>query len=444
MGYILVLIALALYFRGKKVYSIALFFLFILSGFRILPDVFLDAKLTYMAFIYVCVISLYNVCTIPGYFTNKPLSKPIWLFLTFILVSCFFSCFYYDFPFIEVIVTSLRYSVLLSYFFLIRLSRNEVIKILRIFLVITTITAILFILQTFTAVQLLAYSYETWNEREAGVGIVRWQNRVPLVELFLIMSIFCTSIFNKKYLLWCMVVFIVAMIVGMVRASMLSMLGTILLGFILVKKYRHKLYKRILLVGIILVLLIPVISARFVTGDTNNDLKAVLSSDNINYFIKEYDGRAVGATFTFRLAWVVERWQYLQHRPIVESLFGLGLMPNQHPEVLRRYNFKIGLIDQDTGRAGQIRTIDMAWGNMLTMFGLLGTCFWLYLWYNIAKLLYYRKKIDALAIPFFLLFIYYLAFSVAHSELSDPYIMIVFFLPMGLLTSLREKIKFNK
>jgi oligosaccharide repeat unit polymerase len=441
MGYILVLIAIFLYFRGKKVYSIALFFSFILSGFRILPDIFLDAKLTYMAFIYVCVISLYNAHTISGYFTKKPLSKPIGLFLMFILVSCCFSCFYYGFSSIDVIVISFRYSILLSYFFLIRLSRNEVTKVLHIFLVITTITAVLFILQTFTAVQLLAYSYETWDVREAGVGIVRWQNRAPLVELFLLMSIFCTSIFNKKCLLWCMAIFVIAMIVGMVRTSMISMLGTIIIGFILVKKYRQKFYKRILLLGIILLPLFSIINSRFETGGTRDDLKTSISLNNVNDYIKQYDGsQAFGSTLTFRIAWIMERWQYLQHRPFVESLFGLGLMPPHHPEILRKYDFKIGLIDQNTGRVGQIRTIDTAWGNLLTTLGILGTCLWLYLCYTIVNILNYRKKIDELAVSFFLLFIYYLLFSIAHSEISEPYTMVIFFLSMGFSTSDRDKI----
>jgi hypothetical protein len=434
MGHILLLIAVLLYIAGKKVYSITLFFAFILSGFRILPDIFWGAKLTYMAFGYIVVISLYNAYYIPGYFMKKPLAKPIWLFLMFIFISCLYSCIHYDFPTTDVVITSLRYTMVLSYFFLVRLSENELNRLLRIFLNITVITATLYALQTVTGIQLLTYSYGIADTPDSEVGLFRFYNRPPLLELSLLASFFYTSIFNKKYIILCQIIFITAIVVSMTRGSMIAIALSIFIGFLLSGDWRKN-YKKVLFFCVTSMLLFPLISSRFMSGETINDIQILQDGDT-----RSVDGRGNGnkLSLSWRIGWIAERWEYLQDRPVSESLFGLGLLPNEHSIMQQKYNFKFGLWNKETGVWDQIRAADTAWGNLLATIGILGSYFWLYLCFIIAKFLY-RKKSEQLALLFGLLLIYYLLFSIAHSELSEPYIIPILFLPIGVLINRSNK-----
>jgi hypothetical protein len=311
------------------------------------------------------------------------------------------------------------------------LSESEFSKLLHIFFNITAITAILFILQTVTGIPLLGYSLKAYDI--SSVGLFRFQNRPPLIEFFLLASFFYASFFNKKYLLWFRIIFILAIVVSMVRGSMLAMLISMLAGFMITGGLRKN-HKKVLLIGLIVLLLFPLIRARFLTGETTDDIQVLKNSD---YISVNGEGQ-LSSTLSWRIAWVVERWEYLQNRPVSESLFGLGLLSDDHSLVHQKYDFKFGLISPRTGLKSQIRTIDMAWGNLLTCLGILGSCFWFYLWFTIAKFLY-KNKLDQLAVVFGLLLIYYVIFSIAHSELSEPYTLPFFFLPIGLLINRNNK-----
>lgn len=48
----------------------------------------------------------------------------------------------------------------------------------------------------------------------------------------------------------------------------------------------------------------------------------------------------------YRLAWVVERHDYMETRPVSEQLMGLGMVLEGDPLIYKMYNFGIGLKTQ--------------------------------------------------------------------------------------------------
>jgi hypothetical protein len=202
-------------------------------------------------------------------------------------------------------------------------------------LYITTITTILYILQTVTGIQLLAYSLEI-PESSSETGLYRFYNIPPLLVIFFIMTVFYPSIFNKMFILFYQILFIVAIVASMGRTMMLGIAISIIIGFFLNGNI-VKNYKRILLFGVFLIPLTSFISTRFEDGKTNNDIELILEG---NYFLAKENGGGQGATMAYRLAWIMERWEYLQRRPISETVFGLGLLADDHPKIRQKYAFR--------------------------------------------------------------------------------------------------------
>lgn len=429
MGYILLLLAVALYFKKEfKVYSIILFFAFVLSGFRILPETLLGAKLTHMALAYVVIISLINAMNIKGYFIKGFLAKPIWFFLLFIFISSLYSILYYNFPVLDVFITALRYYVILAYFFLIRLSFDECKKIIRIFFVVTIITSILYIIQTITGIQLLSYSYDVFESADPTSGLYRFYNSPPLLVLFLLLSFFYPSLFSKKELIVSRIVFSVTLLSSMGRTSMVCITIAILIGFMMTGSLT-KHYKKIIIIAIVLIPFYSIISQRFSSGGTSNDINLIMSG---NYYAADENGGGRGATMAYRVAWIMERWEYLMKRPISESVFGLGLLPDEHLDVRKKYRFNYGLYNEEDGYVTQMRTPDSAWGNFLTCFGILGTVFWLILCISFIKF-FYKNRTNIVGLVCFLALLYYSLGSIAGSYLSEPYSILIYFLFLPMI-----------
>jgi hypothetical protein len=210
------------------------------------------------------------------------------------------------------------------------------------------------------------------------------------------------------------------------RTTMLSMAISIIIGFF-VKGNIVKNCKKILLFGIILIPFVSFISTRFESGGTDNDIDLIRKG---NYFLAKENGGGQGATMAYRLAWIMERWEYLRHRPISETVFGMGLLADDHPKIRQKYAFRFGLVNKETGHTAQLRTPDIAWGNLLTQLGILGSCLWLFIWFTIMRF-FYKRKADKFALVFLLLLVHFFLTSISGYNISEPYAMVLFFLAMA-------------
>jgi hypothetical protein len=263
-------------------------------------------------------------------------------------------------------------------------------------------------------------------ESSSETGLYRFYNAPPLLDIFFLMSIFYPSIFNKKFILFYQTLFIAAIVATMGRTAMLGTAISVVIGYCLSGNIMKN-YKKILLFSIILIPFFSFISTRFEGGGTNNDIQLIGKG---KYFQANEIGGGQGATLSYRLAWVMERWEYLRRRPVSEIVFGLGLLSDEHPKIRQKYFFRYGLINKENGRTAQLRTPDISWGNLLTQLGILGSCLWLYIWITMIKF-FYKRKTDKFSMAFLLLLAYYFLTSISSHVISEPYSTVIFFLAMA-------------
>lgn len=122
---------------------------------------------------------------------------------------------------------------------------------------------------------------------------------------------------------------------------------------------------------------------------------------------------------TFRIAWINERASYLADRSLGEQIFGLGLISDSQPIVNKMYNFRVGLINKETGYPVQLGTADIAYGNLLTKLGFMGGI--IYLWFTISLTLFFfqHKKVHPLLLTCSAYMITMFITSFAGSNLSE-------------------------
>lgn len=115
------------------------------------------------------------------------------------------------------------------------------------------------------------------------------------------------------------------------------MIATTFLGILMISimnKGVRSLWKISLLFILLLYPFYDTLSSRFSDSGTTNDIERVKNADYTDYHGGE-------GTLIYRIAWIYERWDYLQNRPISEKIFGLGLIGEGEPEVYKNIIFRL-------------------------------------------------------------------------------------------------------
>jgi hypothetical protein len=96
------------------------------------------------------------------------------------------------------------------------------------------------------------------------------------------------------------------------------------------------------------------------------------------------------STFTFRIALLYERNQYILDRPQA-MLLGAGLIP-ENSKKAKMFDFKIGLIDDITNEVVQTESGDISYVNLIFKLGYLGTALYLLLLIFFAVFFYKNRN----------------------------------------------------
>lgn len=433
LGVFLFCLSIIFLLKKKYVYSVLLFVLFGTKGLSIIPENLGGLKLSHLAFAYVIIFALLYYHRIRNSIrTNKVARSLSWLIIFFV-VSILFSILYYDFPIFDTIITGLRYLVLLSFFVFIPLSISDYQKLMKYLFYITFITSILYILQCVTGVQLLAYSLEVY-EMPTENGLFRFYNQPPLISLFLYPCFFYKELIPSKFRIIAAIVFLLAIFLSNGRTSIMVMLMT----FVGISFFSGKLkqsLRMLVVLGIVFLFVQPLVFSRMDHGGkTSEDISLVLDRD---FHKADYQSQN-GYTLLYRFAWINERWEYLSRRPVIESLFGLGLLTDEHPVVQRKYHFRFGLVNETTGQTAQIRTPDIAWGNFLTCYGFLGSFLFFVFYGNLIKVAYKLRHFIGLANILFVMMCMSLIGSFSGASLSEPYSLVGQFLFFNYIKKIYE------
>jgi len=202
------------------------------------------------------------------------------------------------------------------------------------------------------------------SEHDMMGGRLRFGNFPPFTVPFIFFLIFNSKYRNRYF--W-----LTISSFAILFSSSRSLVIAIFLSFLLSNIINLKNMKKSLILSVTFVLIF-IISLIFIPGFNERMIDGV---NEINYVIENYtsDNLAIKGTFSYRIAFLIERIEYLT-KDISNILFGIGGIAEQN---LQHTIFKIGIIDETTGMTQQINTGDNSWVIMFLRFGFLGTIIYL-------------------------------------------------------------------
>lgn len=431
IGIILLILSVVLYFIGRKRWSLLLFVSFATRGLGFLTDDVIGVKNQDLALVYTLVICLYSFI----FERNKRVEEDrllSWLiksFFIFLICSAAFSWVHYQFTPYQILQGGRQHFIILSYFFLRKIERRDVIWLLRMLFYITLIHSVLYIIQVLTGAEVLPYKYAGEVKEDQYTGVLRYYNSPHLLAFFMYMTMLYPL---RNYVLnnLAAVAFLAALFCTQGRTAISIVLFCLLLGYLV----RSRLSGSIRIAIIICLVLMPfseLITSRYEESSTKDDIQAVLNGDFID---KVRNEESTKGTLSFRFAWVYERALYLSERPLSEKIFGLGMISDSQKDVVNRmYHFTVGLIDEETGLPVQLGTGDIAYGNMLTQLGYCGGLLLLFIWIRLAILFYKRRRVDSLLLCMSLFVFSRILGSVSGSHISTAAYLVIPFLMLPLL-----------
>jgi hypothetical protein len=155
---------------------------------------------------------------------------------------------------------------------------------------------------------------------------------------------------------------------------------------------------------------------KFVHSRTYIDLKNVVSGDIVDVDIDMTN--LSDGTFTFRIAHLLERNQYIMEHPKAMFL-GAGLIAEDSKEVEKMFDFKVGLVEELTGSTHQVETSDISHSVLILRFGYLGTFLYLLLLAYLT-IFFYKKKDNKYGLFSFLYLILTFGVSFFSANLVNP------------------------
>ena len=423
----LVLIAIFLYVKDYKVLALIIFFFFITSGFNLIPEEVMTNKLfskgmDYAILIIAGMVIIDSFC-IKNYL--KP-DKLIWLilgFYGFLAVCVIYNKLVIGTSWIEIIRT-IRYNVLwIAYLVFRNLSRERLLHLLNYLFLITVACATLYLLQIFLNETIL-------NETEINhvwlfrMKIPRFYNQPDMLQIFTFMAIYFNP-YKGKIKIITTVILVMALLGAFHRSLFIAFVLAISIGYI-VRLSRAKKVVVLTSFAIIGSIFIVFFGYKFIHSRTVNDIGIVLSGNAANIDASDIDIEVLQkSTFTFRIAHLLERNQYLLAHPKA-MLFGAGLMTEDSKLTSLMFDFKVGLVEEMLGKKAQLETADISYSILIMRYGYLGTLLVLSL-YIFLMSYFYKNRTDPVGLFSFVYFIVVIVGSFFSYILIVP---VSFLLPM--------------
>lgn len=429
LGIFLLTISLLLYVKRKKKYSILLYLLFMTQGLRIFTDDILGVKNLDLAFIYtitICIYSFFHERRF-GLFKDKILNKLIWGLFIFLIISAYFSRYYYGFTWYQILQGGRHHFLFLGYFFLRKIKKEDVIWIFHFLFYFTLIHSVLYCIQVITQLPVLPYGE---FHIEEATGLARYYNSPVLLTFYLYLCSIFPHYLRTKHTKYAVVIFLVTLFCTQGRTYISLTIFCLIIGLLL-RGQTKKIIKNVLILSIAILPFADMLIARFDEGGTDSDLNEILTGQ---FMDRAYTGDMRGGTMSYRLAWVYERMLYLNNRPISENIFGLGMISDSQSEIVQsKYRFWLGLTNKETGETTQLVTPDIAYGNLITQFGYVGGLILLSIWIKLFFVIYKRRKEHELIFCMSLLMLNYIIGSISGSSISTTGNLIIPFLVLALI-----------
>ena len=366
-------------YKRYRVCSLFLFFICIGGGCNVLPFGTV-LKMDDMALSFTLLICGSHL--LQGdwrFFVLDKLAKRIWLLFAFLVCVTLFSWLYYEVPFVLVLQMVRFHLYILTYFILRNQKYEDLIKVLKMLGSFTVICAVVFCLQIPLNRNLLfSVTDVTEGESETYGGITRFTNIPYYANFFLFLSVFSGSSFvlwKVRRRFYVPGIYVLMRLLSVGRTAILTTLGAVFLGVI----WKRKRYIKWFVVGGFLLLpVLMIVQTTLENRGTGGDIEGILRGDYKRY-LTGYRSGEESTTMLYRFAWVYERAEYLANRPFVEQLMGLPYISDHSPLIRKYVRFDVNSYN-GTDDDQILRSYDIAWGNLITQFGILGSIALLNLW----------------------------------------------------------------
>lgn len=431
LGILLLAVSVILYFSPRKRYlSYFLYISFMFDGYKVLIDPVLGGvKNGDIALVYTFVISLVMILQKKYVLVHDKITKWFVVFVLFLGCSMMFSMYHYDIPFMQVIQGGRFLLLVFCYPILRNMKLQECKRLFNLLARFTVLVGIVDVVQVIIQIPIIP-TYEI--NRDPATGLIRFFNYPVFSIFFLIVCLVKPDYFGKrtKYVLGLLLVCIMG---TLGRSLMLITLICILLGLWFQGK-RSAIIKYGLIITICALPFSTMISERYVSSNsgTQDDINAVLHG---NIELNSYE--QIEGSFTYRLSWVLERFQYLEKRPVGEKIFGLGLLSDSSPLSQQMYRFIVNIKFYGSGMVQQLRSPDIAYGTMLAYLGFGGFFVYIMFVYNLSKGIFKMRTYNCYFLAGSIWIIFTFLISFFSDDLTNPYIFSLCY----ILLSIKDRLK---
>lgn len=381
IGFSLFLLALYLFFSGRKKYSLFILIALSSSGFWIIGyvDNFfgLSIQLNDFALLYVFIILFYKFVT--GRLRALPNElKFVNYFVIFLITSMFVDYFFNATSIGDILATSRQWLYVLFVYLIPYYTKDEVFSVLKMTAGFTVIQIALFLTEPLTGVVL--FSPNGTLAALTMSGVERYAMFPPFL-VFAFTWFFVNPNIVKRYKNLILILILMAVGLTLIRSLVIIIVLIFILSlFISVNQSVAKKVASVvgLLLFIFAISFYEPIASRF--AESASDLNSISRNSN------EVEGN-----MSFRLLLTAERLDYIFEEAHT-TIFGMGFISEKH----FRGHFIFGLPD-DYGFTIQLDTADIAWALFFLRLGVLGTFLYLLIYFRLG-LFFWKHKANYLAL----------------------------------------------
>jgi hypothetical protein len=388
---VLVIFAIGLYIWDYKISALLIFFFFLTSGFNLIPEKIMEIKLfskgmDYAILIIAGIVIIDSFC-IKNYL--KP-DKLLWFIFTFygFLVICIIYNKYVVGVGWKDIVRTARYNVLwIAYLVFRNLPKERLLLLLKCLFLVTVGCSILFLLQMVLDEFILNKGMKIYFNG-FGMKIPRFYNQPDMLQFFTFMAIYFNPYKGMSRIVTT-IILIAALLGAFHRSLFIAFAVAISIGYIIFLPYKKKIVV-ITSISILSLFIIIFWGYRFASSRTIKDIAIVTSGNVADIYSSDIIDieDLQKSTFTFRIAHLLERNQYLLDHPQA-MLFGAGLMAEDSKLTNTMFNFNVGLTEESLDKTVQLDTGDISYSPLILRYGYAGTLLILSLY---VFLMYYFYK----------------------------------------------------
>jgi hypothetical protein len=387
--FFIAIVAIVLYALGYKVPALVIFFFCLTSGFDLVPydtgKKFLSTDIKDFS-----ALILVGMIAIDVFFVKNYLKPDTMIWLCLIFFGFLGVCVLYNRSAIGVGIgesfQTLRYNIPWASYLVFRNMKSEELKQLLKYLFLATVfCSVLYVLQIVFNTTILNEAL-VGNTTFLGIQAPRFYNQPAMIVFFTYMALYKNP-FHGITRIITTAILLAAYLGAFHRNLWAGLILALAVGYLL-KLPRLTRIRVVAVSSVILLIVLVFAGMKFAKSQTFSDIKDVITG---NFDYMDINASEFGeSTFTYRIAHLLERNQYLLDNPKA-MLFGGGLMKEDSKLTFSLFEFDLGLANEITGDIAQLSTPDISYSILLIRYGYLGAALNLLLFIYLAVVGYKHR-----------------------------------------------------